>query len=153
MTRATMGLLALCVIGALGLAISGCGASALERHTMAAGLLRVTASAAKLAIETEAREALEGATTQEKVDSIMRTRRPIAAAQVAFAGVVDAHHDELLRAARESALSGEDPELDRARVIIASVLSAYREVAILAAEYGVTLPSIARVLALVGGEQ
>ena len=148
MTRATMGLVALCITGVLGLALSGCGASALERHTMAAGILHGATGVAAGVVDRRAEMAAESA-TPETIDAVQQRWERIAAGQRVVAASVDVYVAEVIAmGGRVAAGDDDDTRVLRA---LSEALSVYRALADMLAEYGVTLPSVARVLALVGG--
>lgn len=149
MRPATIGLVALCIAGALGLALSGCGASALERHTMAAGILHGGAGVAAQVIEARAQADADAATSEADLAARMERWRRAEAAQHLAAAAVDVYVAEVLAAA-VVADSGE-PDEERLLRALGEALSVYQALAVLLAEYGVTLPSVGRVLALVGG--
>lgn len=147
MRPATIGLVALCIAGALGLALSGCGASALERHTMAAGILHGGAGVAASVIDQGAREAAGRAGDADEIAEALRPWRRAEAVQHTLAVAVEAYVAEVLAMAMEDA--GE-PDTTRALRALRHAVAVYGALVELLAEYGVTLPSVARVLALVG---
>lgn len=141
-----------CAIGAalsLCVALSGCGMSTLERHTTAAGILHASTGLAADVIDRGAREAAAGAGDADELRAAMLPWRRAEAAQHLVAAGVDAYTDAVLAMAVEA----ETGELDdtRARRALAGAVSAYAALVDLLATYGVTLPRVGRVLALVGG--
>jgi len=133
----------------LALALSGCGMSALERHTTAAGILHASTGIAAQVVDQGAREAAARAGDEAELTAALVPWRRAEAAQHVVAAAVDIYVAEVLAAA-VVADSGE-PDEERLLRALGEALSVYRALAVLLAEYGVTLPSVGRVLALVGG--
>ena len=128
--------------------LSGCGASALERHTMAAGILHGATGVAASVVERRAEMAAESA-TPETIDAVQQRWERIAAGQRVVAASVNVYVAEVIAmGGRVAAGDDDDTRVLRA---LSEALSVYRALADMLAEYGVTLPSVARVLALVGG--
>ena len=135
--------LALCALFA-----SGCGASALERHTMAAAIFHEANTAAASFIEEEAAAAVASATTEAEVEAAIERRRPVAAAQHLFAASLDGYLTALLIVAR-----ADNPDMGDVRAAGLRLLDVYEQVRRLSHELGVDLPSITRlVLPLLGAE-
>lgn len=153
-----------CAIGAalaVALLLSGCGASALERHTMAAGILHAVADESAALIESEAQAAADAAvepcvsgrapreTCAAALAEAMRPRRRAAAVQRLYAAAVDGYVLAVLTAARD-----ESPDLTLAVRALGRVLAVYDELRALLAEYGTTLPDpgpVVRALLTGGG--
>jgi len=133
----------------LALALSGCGMSALERHTTAAGILHASTGIAAQVVDQGAREAAARAGDEAELTAALVPWRRAEAAQHLAAAAVDVYVAEVLVMALE-AESGEPDDTRAVRALVAAV-SAYGALVELLAEYGVTLPSVGRVLALVGG--
>ena len=157
---ATAAVLALAAALAASVFLSGCGASALERHTMAAGILHASAGEAAAIIEADARRAADAAIApclgaddtapcEDELSRVMAPRRQAAAVQRVYASAVDSYVAALLVAA-----SDDDPDWSDALTALARVMDVYSEVRGLAAEYGVELPQIGGVVtALLRGAQ
>ena len=133
----------------LALALSGCGASALERHTMAAGILHGGTGIAAQVVDQGAREAADRAGDEAELTAALVPWRRAEAAQHVVAAAVDIYVAEVLAMAIE-AESGEPDDTRAVRALVAAV-SAYGALVELLGAYGVTLPPVGRVLALVGG--
>lgn len=133
----------------LALALSGCGMSQLERHTTAAGALHAATGIAADVVDQGAREAASRAGDEAELAEALRPWRRAEAVQHLAAAAVDVYVAEVLRAAVEAA--GDEPELSRALAALSEALSLYRALADLLATYGVKLPPVGRVLAVVGG--
>lgn len=131
------------------LALSGCGMSTLERHTMAAGLLHGGTGVAAQVIEARAQADADAATSEADLSARMERWYAAEAAQHLVAAAVDVYVAEVLAAA----VVADSGEPDEARLLraLGEALSVYRALADLLAEYGVELPSVARVLSVVGG--
>lgn len=127
----------------------GCGASALERHTTAAGILHGGAGVAAQVIEARAQADADAATDEADLAARMERWRRAEAAQHLAAAAVDVYLSEVLAAA----VVADSGELDEERLLraLGEALGVYQALASLLAEYGVTLPGVGRVLALVGG--
>lgn len=135
-------IVALCAIFA-----SGCGASALERHTMAASIFHEANTAAAEYIEAEATAAVDAATTEAEVEAAIERRRPVQAAQHLFAATLDGYVTAILIAAR-----AESPDMGDVRAAGLRLLDVYEQLRRLTHEIGVDLPSVTRyVLPLLGG--
>lgn len=132
------------------LALSGCGASALERHTMAAGILHGGTGVAALAIEHAAQRDADAATDEADLTARMARWHRAEAAQHVVAAAVDVYVAEVLAAA--VAADNGEPDEERLLRALGEALSVYRALAELLATYGVELPSAGRVLAVVGGD-
>ena len=127
---------------------SGCGASALERHTMAAAIFHEANAAAASYIEAEATAAVAAASTEAEVDAAIERRRPVEAAQHLFAASLDGYLTAILIAAR-----AESPDMSDVRVAGIRLLDVYEQLRRLSHELGADLPSITRlVLPLLGAE-
>lgn len=129
------------------LPLAGCGASALERHTVVASVFHRASEGSARVIEAEARAAVAKLPTAEEVHAAIERRRPIEAGQHLFASSVDAYVTALLLVAAD-----ETPDLGDAVRAGARVLAVYADLARLAAELGVELPALApAALRLLGG--
>ena len=129
--------------------LSGCGMSQLERHTTAAGALHAATGLAAQVIDAGAQEAADAATSPADLAERMEPWRRAEAGQHLVATAVDVYVAEVLRAAVEAA--GDEPDMSRALAALSEALSLYRALADLLATYGVELPNVGRVLAVVGG--
>jgi len=152
--------LATCVALALAvLTLSGCGASALERHATAAGIMHAVANEAGPLIDAEAQAAAEraiapcanGAQPVDVCDAelarVMTPRRRAADVQNLFASAVEGYVLAVLTAARD-----EDPDLSIAVQALGRVLAIYDDLRALLSEYGTSLPDPGPVVrALLGG--
>jgi len=145
----TWALAAFAVVAALTLTLSGCGMSQLERHTTAAGALHAATGIAADVVDQGAREAAARAGDEAGLAEALRPWRRAEAVQHLAAAAVDVYVAEVLRAAVEAA--GEEPDMSRALAALSEALSLYRALADLLATYGVELPNVGRVLAVVGG--
>lgn len=134
---------------AIALLLSGCGASALERHTMAAGILHASAGVSAGIVDQGAREAAARAGDEAELAEALRPWRRAEAVQHLVAAAVDVYVAEVLRAAVEAA--GEEPDMSRALAALSEAMALYRALADLLSTYGVELPNVGRVLAAVGG--
>ena len=125
----------------------GCGASALERHTIVASTLhRVSDTSAHL-IETEARATVAELDDPDMVRAAIAARRPLEAAQHVLASSVDGYVTALLLVAAD-----ERPDFTDAIRAGMRVLAVYEDVARLAREFGVDLPPLTPVVVrLLGG--
>lgn len=122
--------------------------SQLERHTTAAGILHASTGVAASVIDQGAREAAAGAESPDELDQVLRPWRRAEAVQHTLAVAVEAYVAEVLAMAME-AETGE-PDTTRAVRALQHAVAVYGALVELLAEYGVTLPSVGRVLALVG---
>lgn len=139
--------MAVIVLWLVGVTLSGCGASALERHTMAAGILHAVADESAQIIEADAQRAADDAvapceageapreTCEAALTEAMRPRRRAAAVQRLYAAAVDGYVLAVLTAARD-----ESPDLSLAVRALGRVLAVYDELRALLGEYGVPLP-------------
>lgn len=128
--------------------LSGCGMSALERHTTAAGILHASTGIAAQVVDQGAREAAARADDEAELAAALVPWRRAEAAQHVVAAAVDIYVAEVLAMAIE-AESGEPDDTRAVRALVAAV-SAYGALVELLGAYGVTLPPVGRVLALVG---
>lgn len=144
---------------ALALLCSACSMSQVERHTTAAGIMHQVAESSAHAIDAGAQRAaddairpcVEGgaprATCETVLTESMRRWRIVAAAQGLYASSVDAYVTAVLVAAAE-----DDPDWGDALRLLGAALDVYREAAALAAEYGVDMPALTRVMSVIGGD-
>ena len=130
-------------------ALGGCGMSQLERHTTAAGALHAATGIAAKVIDAGAQRAADAATSPDDLAVRMERWHRAEAAQHLVAAAVDVYVAEVLRAAVEAA--GDEPDMSRALAALSEALSLYRALVDLLAAYGVELPGVGRVLAVVGG--
>ena len=139
----------LCAVALSAMLATGCGMSQLERHTTAAGILHAGTGIAASVVDQGAREAASRAGDEAELQAALRPWRRAEAVQHLAAAAVDAYVAEVLRAAVEAA--GDEPDLSRALAALTEALSLYRALADLLSTYGVELPGVGRVLAVVGG--
>lgn len=152
--------LAACVALALAaVTLSGCGASALERHATAAGIMHAMANEAGALINAEAQTAADraiapcanGAQPVDVCDAelarVMAPRRRASDVQNLFASAVEGYVLAVLTAARD-----DEPDLSIAVQALGRVLAFYEDLRALLSEYGATLPDPGPVVrALLGG--
>lgn len=131
---------------ALAALVSGCGASALERHTQAAGALHALADGGAGLIERSARfsgeralercqEAGEVTDCTHRVNEAVERYRPAEHAQNLFAATVEAYIEAVLAAAQE-----DKPDWSDALRLLGVALSLYDELREAMAALGVDLP-------------
>ena len=133
-------LLPLAVFGA-----PGCGMSALERHTTAAGILHAGTGIAASVVDQGAREAAARAGDADELAEALRPWRRAEAVQHLAAAAVDAYVDAVI------AYAGGDEDETRLARALRGAVSAYAALADLLRTLGVDIPPVGRVLAVVGG--